>query len=390
MDAPVTPTQSGALDLRYDFNDGARVLLPAGEWRVELHDTVTGNLLFAADSPQGWVLSAKKFYVSFQIKVWRRGEPEPCLDHRLNLADQPVLVSFPIGTLGDVLAWFPYLERFQQRHGCQLYYSMAANIAPLFKDSYPQLRYLDPADPIPEFYATYRLGLFFDDHEHIHQPIDFRLAGLHRTAGEILGVDSGELRPRIPIQGPRSIAEPYVCIAVQASTQCKKWNNPSGWSETINHLKNAGYRVLCIDQTALHGQVPAWTYRPPEAEDFTGDRPLLERAALLQHASAFIGVSSGLAWLAWACHIPVLMISGFTLPFNEFHTPHRIFNVHTCNGCWNDVRHRFDHQDFFWCPRHKGTARQYECSSLITARQVIDQLDLALTPPPYRSAEHVH
>ena len=64
------------------------------------------------------------------------------------------------------------------------------------------------------------------------------------------------------------------------------------------------------------------------------------------------------------------MISGFTHPTNEFATPYRVINYHACNSCWNDVRHRFDHKDFLWCPRHKDTPRQFECTRLITADQV--------------------
>ena len=45
-------------------------------------------------------------------------------------------------------------------------------------------------------YATYCLGLFFDDTEFINQPTDFRHVGLHRTAGYILGVDPAEEPPR--------------------------------------------------------------------------------------------------------------------------------------------------------------------------------------------------
>ena len=36
---------------------------------------------------------------------------------------------------------------------------------------------------------------------------------------------------------------------------------------------------------------------------------------------------------------------------------------------------RFDHHDFFWCPRHKGTDRQYECTRIITPKQVIGHID---------------
>lgn len=113
-----------------------------------------------------------------------------------------------------------------------------------------------------------------------------------------------------------------------------------------------------------------WNHIPWGAEDVTGRLPLQERVDLLRHASFFIGLPSGLSWLAWACHIPVVLISGFSLPDSEFYTPWRVFNSHGCNGCWDDTRLDFDHQDFFWCPRHKGTPRQYECTQLITGTQV--------------------
>jgi autotransporter strand-loop-strand O-heptosyltransferase len=71
-------------------------------------------------------------------------------------------------------------------------------------------------------------------------------------------------------------------------------------------------------------------------------------------------------------------VSGFTHPTNEFTTPYRIINWHTCNSCWNDPAHRFKHDDFMWCPRHKDTARHFECTKLITSAHVITQLDRAL------------
>ena len=37
---------------------------------------------------------------------------------------------------------------------------------------------------------------------------------------------------------------------------------------------------------------------------------------------------------------------------------------------WNDPHHRFDHKDFLYCPRHKGTPRQFECTRLITVDHV--------------------
>jgi autotransporter strand-loop-strand O-heptosyltransferase len=83
-----------------------------------------------------------------------------------------------------------------------------------------------------------------------------------------------------------------------------------------------------------------------------------------------VGLSSGLSWLAWAVGARVVMISGFSHPSTEFETPWRVINYHTCNSCWNDPAHRFDHKDFLWCPRHKDTPRQFECTRLITVDHV--------------------
>jgi autotransporter strand-loop-strand O-heptosyltransferase len=224
-------------------------------------------------------------------------------------------------------------------------------------------------------YATYSMGLFFDDKDHVWQPTDFRHVGLHRTAAYILGVDPAEAPARIALPDEsRPIEEPYVCIAVQSSSQAKYWNNPAGWPAVIAYLKTQGFRVICIDQKPMHGAGLVWTHIPHGAEDETGDRPLVERARWLRHATAFIGLSSGLAWLAWYAGTPVVLISGFTHPTNEFTTPYRVINWHACNSCWNDVRFSFDHKDFLWCPRHAGTDRQFECTRLITSEQVISAL----------------
>ena len=63
--------------------------------------------------------------------------------------------------------------------------------------------------------------------------------------------------------------------------------------------------------------------------------------------------------------------SEFSHPSTEFQTPYRVVNYHACNSCWNDSEYSFDHKDFFWCPRHAGTPRHYECTRLITAEYVI-------------------
>lgn len=368
------PTQAGPDGIRFDFNMGARITLPAGQWHVRLRDLDTGNILFETDTQNAVIHSTKRYFVRFGMQVWKDGQE--VLNHTYSARDQEVLVQFPVGTLGDLVAWFPYAVRFQQVHGCKLTVAMGEKIIPLFRDAYPDVRFATH-DEVEEqklnerFYATYSMGLFFDDADGVWQPSDFRHVGLHRTAGYILGVDPTEERPRLHIEDDtRPIAEPYVVIAAQSSSQCKYWNNPHGWREIIKFLKETGYRVVCIDQMATHGTGLVWNQLPHGVEDHTGDRGLQERARWLKHAAFFIGLSSGLSWLAWAADIPVVLISGFTHPTNEFETPYRVINYHACNSCWNDVRHRFEHNNFLWCPRHANTDRQFECTKLITPDQV--------------------
>jgi autotransporter strand-loop-strand O-heptosyltransferase len=337
---------------------------------VRLSDLDTGNVLFETTLKGGVINSSKRYYVRFRLEVWAQDRLVLAHDH--STRDRDVLIQLPVGTLGDTLGWFPYVAKFHKLHGCRLTCAMAGKLIPLFRDAYPDIALVSHEQVEAErFYATYSIGLFFDDKECLFQPCDFRFVGLHRTAGYILGVDPAEEPPVLACaEGGRPIAEPYVCITVQSTSQSKYWNNPDGWREIVAFLKEAGYRVVCIDQKPVHGTGLVWNHIPNGAEDQTGDRPMPERVRWLKHAAFFIGLSSGLSWLAWAAGCPVVMISGFSHPLNEFATPWRVINYHTCNSCWNDPQIRFDHQDFLWCPRHKDTPRQFECTRLITVDQV--------------------
>jgi autotransporter strand-loop-strand O-heptosyltransferase len=369
------PVQAGPSGIRFDFNLGARIALPAGtKWRVRLWDRDTANILFESSPGARFVNSTKRYYLRFGVEIL--DGDEPVFQYEYNATDQPVLIQFPVGTLGDVIGWLPYAAKFQAKHKCRLTCAMSELLIPLFRTAYPHIRFVTHEQVQPEdFYATYNLGLFFDDEERIWQPCDFRLVGLHRTAAYILGVEPAETPPRLGVTdtGP-PVPEPYICIAVQSTSQAKYWNNPQGWRAVIEFIKAQGYRVICIDQKPIHGSGNVWTHIPHGAEDETGSRDLAERVQWLRHAAAFIGLSSGLSWLAWAAGAPVVMISGVTHPVNEFANKLRIINYHACNSCWNDPRERFDHNDFLWCPRHAGTPRQFECTRLITAAQVIATL----------------
>lgn len=360
--------------LSFDFNYGARVSVPEGNWHIKIKDRDMGVTLYDAPVSAAMVTSTKKFFINFRLEIYKDGRL--ILEHDYNAKGRKVLIKYPKGALGDNLAWFPYSQVFKYTHDCDLYCSIEKHLADILKPSYPDIKFIEPDQKLDGVYATYHMGIFFPCSDRVHQPVDFRVVGLQKNIPYILGLTPDELRPiLLPKSKERMIKEPYVCIAAQSTSQAKYWNNPSGWMEIIKYLKAKGYRVLCIDREDNHGQGSRWNTIPYGAEDFTGLLPLQERIDLLYNADFFVGLSSGLSWLAWGVGKPIVMISGFTLPHNEFHTSYRVINYHVCNGCWNDSTVEFVHADFAWCPRHKDTDNQFECSRYITAECVKQKID---------------
>lgn len=378
------PRLAGPEGIRYDFNYGCRVLLPVAGWRVRMYDLDTQNLVFDAVPAAGEIAaSRRKYFVRFRLEVLDGARL--VFSHVFDAAQKHVWVTIGSGALGDAIAWVPAIDAFRQRHGCSVTVQMQPGLHALFEAGYPALRFVsempaisgaahDDGEPI---YATYRVGCFSPYADRDHQPTDPRMSSLQDFASYMLGVPAVERRTQVVVADcSRAVAQPYVCIAAQASAQCKYWNHPDGWRVLVAHLKARGYRVLCIDRDREYGPPDAPNTMPEGAEDYTGPLPLQERASLLAHADFFVGLGSGLSWLAWAVGVPVVLISGFSHPKAEFHTPWRVINFHACNSCYNDTTVEFD-GDFGWCPRHAGDALRYQCTTAITAghvTRVVDEL----------------
>ena len=194
---------------------------------------------------------------------------------------------------------------------------MSRQIIPLFRDAYPDITFVTHEEIDPEnYYATYKMGLFFDDKDGVHQPCDFRLVGLHRTAGYILGVDPTEAPPRIALADDSPADRRALCLHRHAKHdpgQILEQSGPAG-ARSSKFLKEAGYRVVCIDQ------------KPPTASGWSGTtsptarrtRPATGRCRNARAGSSTRSSSSG---SPAACPgspgrraTPVVMISGFSHP----------------------------------------------------------------------------
>ena len=380
---PKIPTQEAIDGIRFDFNDGLRLWLPkdAKSYRVRFVDLDNKftllDIVTQAATPDSlepsWIISTRKYFIRLRLILSDPKDDRLLFSHDFDARDKDVVVRAFSPAIGDTIAWFSNVEKFQLKHQCRLHCVVSEWFVELVKNQYPNIHFIseEQQKEIPA-YATYVIALF-DAENANNQPVDHRYVGLHTTGAYILGVPTNEVPPRFDLSAPRQIPEKYACIGVQASSLAKMWNNPVGWRDVVRFLKEQGYRVLCIDKENYTGLPGSFTYMPAETEDFTGAKPLQERINLIKDADFFIGLSSGLSWLAWGCKVPVVLISGFTEPWNEFHTPYRIINRNVCHGCWNDLK-PFKLENYWNCPRHQNEPLQFECTAQISSHHVIDVL----------------
>lgn len=366
--------------LRLDFNFGLRIDVPEGNFHLTIGDFDSGMVFLDEDLSNVRLISVEKYFIRWQVKVFLDGEE--ILSHVLNLKGQPVLITLiKRMALGDALAFLPSVVEFKRYHDCDLKIWLPEYLREIAAHLYPDIAQTDTVDF--ESYATYSYEMYGGNFPFC---FDFRNTPIDRVANFILGVNTLPAKPIFRPTAPRICAEPYVCISVFASSNRKAWLYPDGWDIVVDYLKSIGYRVFCIDKQAEQNNDDMTIRKPEGAEDFTGDLPLMERANMIYHAEFFIGLSSGLSWLADAVNCPVVMICGFSQSWCEFYTPYRVANRLVCNGCFNDLRVKFLKK---LCPYHHGTPRELECQKKISPLQVLDAIDRLimeknLTPPDMR------
>ena len=283
------------------------------------------------------------------------------LEHVFDLENSRVFIVFESSSLGDTIAWIPYCEEFRKKHNCHVIVSTFRN--DMFEKIYPNIEFVARGQVVNNIKALYRLGWFYDKDK---EPLLPSLVPLQKSATNILGLDYTELHSPIFFEPKeRPYSEKYVCIAPSSTAGCKLWNNPTGWVELTKYLKEKGYKVVNISKDGEN----------IEGVDMIEDDSMENTKNVIYHSEFMIGLSSGLSWLSWALGKHVVMISNFTEANHEFNINcTRIVNQSVCNGCWNNPKFKFDKGDWYWCPEHKGTERQFECHKSITADMVINQI----------------
>ena len=332
------------LEIKGISDSDYRVVFYDGEGVVQYENTIKSN---------HWVKLNRQYFTNWTIKVFENGEM--VYANYLHLNGKRVYIAFESKSLGDSIAWMPYVEEFRKKHQCTVICSTFWNH--LF--DYPEIEFVEPGNVVPNLYALYRIGYFDNLDKNPCKPTQIPL---QKTATAILGLDFVEMAPSIAYKPEVPKMGKYVTIATNSTSGCKFWTK-EGWQVLINWLVSEGYEVYNVSKE-LNPFDNCTQITTPSLES---------KMDWIAGSSFFIGLSSGLAWLAWAMGKQVVMISNFTEDWNEFSCI-RITNKDVCHGCWQDTP--FDPSDWNWC-KHKGTNRQFECHTSITADMVIAEIKKA-------------
>lgn len=185
-----------------------------------------------------------------------------------------------------------------------------------------------------------------------------------------------ELPPhRPPVKLKSFVKNPNkITIGPESLKKIAQWNycGNIGWQMVVDHLVDKGYEVhnISFEKTI---QLDNVIYH-------NGHRDINHAIQQLCESRLFIGLSSGLAWLAWAYEVPVVMIAGFTKSHNEFPC-YRVRNDFVCNGCFNTFPDIKSH-----CPLFTDTPRANECHNRIYPQLVTNMIDKALADTSSSSA----
>jgi len=297
-----------------------------------------------------WVRLNRQYYTKWKTYVYQDGEL--IYENVLDLHDKKVFISIESSALGDTIAWSAYALEFQKKHGCKVVLSTFHNKIL----DYPELELAEPGSSV-NCYAMYKIGWHYDTNREPELP---NTIPLQKAATNILGLKYTEMRPKLFTKRECPEDNKYITIATNSTLGCKFWVREE-WQKLINHYTEQGYKVYNVSKEV----------NPFDNCPQIPDTSMESTMDWIYHSTFFVGLSSGLSWLAWALGKQVVLISNFTEYDHEFLSNCiRITNDKVCYGCWNKSDIKFDKGDWNWCPYNK----HFECQTSITAEMVINKI----------------
>jgi autotransporter strand-loop-strand O-heptosyltransferase len=287
-----------------------------------------------------------------------------------------VYIHLLSNSIGDTIASTPYVSEYQKKHGVNVIFNINDPYIFLLNESYENIEFVGRNDVV-EYDEKIIIDYIFNK-------------SIQGGYAEQLGFENPPyIRPVVSIpELLRPIKNKYIALGVHSTCQIKYWNHPNGlisqgdstnWNELSAILRKRGYTPVTVEKDETYGVPPFYNGVPSKSNKQIG-KTLLDAVNIINHSEFYIGLSSGMSWIAHALGKKVVMISNFTEDWNEFDLSLddyiRITNKSVCHGCWNKVNvdFEFNKNDWYWCPLHKDTERQFECHKSITVNDVMEKI----------------
>jgi len=353
-------------EIKVSFFEGPKVEILGDfdrKYKIEFIDGETDELIHSEEITNNmWTVCSRKYYTKWKVKV--NGE----IIQELDLKNKRVLISFESKSIGDTLAWVPYVVDFSKKHNCKVILSTFFNQWFEGLDEYSNIEFIKPGSVI-QCDHIYRVGWFKSEEGKWNKfdlyPNHLNSQPLQKTATDILGLPFEEKNYGINFKPKnRPFKNKYIVFSPESTAGCKEWSH-DGWKSLVKMLKKDGYDIVVLSSKG---------YSLDGTRNVFG-KSFEDVMNILYYSEYLVGLSSGLSWINWCLGKHTVMISGFTSKDHEFQTNNtRIQNEHSCNSCWANSNFTFDAGDWHWCPIWRGTDKQHICNKSISPLTVYNML----------------
>jgi len=276
------------------------------------------------------------------------------------LEGKEILMHFDSFCLGDTICFSAFIDAFLEYHKPKKVI-ISTFFPHLFKSTDDRYEFIN---------ANQKLKLTIDkllDVGYDKNSLDDTKGGMMYAAKRTMLLPQETKPGKCPvIPYERKVIPNKIAIAPESLKKIAQWNffGNYGWQQLVNEIVNSGFVVSNVSYEN--------TMNLQNVTSFHGHDDIRVALNEILSSRVFVGLSSGLAWLAWAYDVPVVMISGFTKEHNEFDC-FRVVNKFSCNGCFNLFQNIQS-----TCPLFLGTDRENECHKSITPKMIIDKINEVL------------
>lgn len=294
----------------------------------------------------------KRHYENSELLKYKEREP-----NLTSFEGKVILMHLDSFCLGDTICFSSLIDCFIDYHKPEYVY-VSTFFPHLLKSNNPKYEFINANQD--KFYEVDKLlDVGYDKKKMSHT-----FGGMFYAAKDTMKLPQSTKPVKPPvIPKERKIIENKVTIGPETIKEISQWNykGNQGWQEVVDALHNGFYSVYNVSYEN--------TMNLQNVIGIHGHDDINVAIDHIVSSRFFVGLSSGLSWLAWAYDVPVVMISNFTRKENEFEC-FRVDNTSICNSCFNifpNIKSK--------CPLFLGTERENECHNLLTSQDVINKIN---------------